>query len=109
MMARIVLLLAVPALAAAAPAWAETRPVPPNSLPPPPQVEACVPCHGVDGIARDEEVPHLAGQNFVYLYNQLRAFHTGQRKHKEMNYMSRHLSPDEMESIAQYFAALPRI
>ncbi|MFO1149295.1 MAG: cytochrome c [Alsobacter sp.] len=74
----------------------------------PPQIEACAPCHGIDGIARDVEVPHLAGQNVVYLLNQLRAFHNGQRKHKEMNYMSRRMTEQEMESLADYYAALPR-
>jgi cytochrome c553 len=77
-------------------------------LHPPAHIEACAPCHGVDGIARDVEVPHLAGQNVVYLYNQLRAFRSGQRKHKEMNYMSRSLTAGEMESLADYFASLPR-
>lgn len=71
-------------------------------------VKSCAPCHGVDGIARDVEVPHLAGQNFVYLYNQLRAFRSGKRTHKEMRYMARHLTEGEMEALATYFAALPR-
>ncbi|MHB2170121.1 c-type cytochrome [Alsobacter sp. R-9] len=80
-----------------------------SALPPaPPNVEACAPCHGLDGIAKDVEVPHLAGQNVVYLYNQLRAFRTGKRPHKEMRYMSRHLSEAEMEALADYYAALPR-
>lgn len=72
-------------------------------------IEACAPCHGYDGIAKDVEVPHLAGQNVVYLYNQLRAFRTGERKHKEMRYMSRHLSAKELEAFAEYYASLPRI
>ncbi len=33
-------------------------------------VEHCAPCHGRDGIAPDSEVPHLAGQNERYLFNQ---------------------------------------
>ena len=71
-------------------------------------VEACAPCHGVDGIAKDVEVPHLAGQNVVYLYNQLKAFKSGKRPHKEMRYMSRHVSEAEMEALADYYASLPR-
>lgn len=71
-------------------------------------VEACAPCHGLDGIARDVEVPHLAGQNVVYLYNQLKAFKSGKRPHKEMRYMSRHITDAEMEALADYYAALPR-
>ncbi len=34
--------------------------------------------HGPDGIAKDSEVPHLAGQNERYLINQLMAFRSGQ-------------------------------
>jgi cytochrome c553 len=74
----------------------------------PVHVDACVPCHGEDGIARDVEVPHLAGQNVVYLYNQLKAFRSGKRPHKEMRYMSRDMSEQEIQALAEYYASLPR-
>jgi cytochrome c553 len=67
----------------------------------------CVPCHGLDGIGRDAEVPNLAGQNELYLLKQLKAFRTGRRAHQEMQYMSRHMTEDEMKSLAAYFASLP--
>jgi cytochrome c553 len=70
-------------------------------------VGGCVPCHGLDGIGRDAEIPNLAGQNEVYLYNQLKAFRAGRRPHQEMQYMSRHMTDDEMRSLAAYFATLP--
>jgi len=70
-------------------------------------VSGCVPCHGADGIAKFGEVPNLAGQNEPYLLKQLRAFHTGKREHKEMRYMSRNLTEEEMEAIAAYFSSLP--
>jgi cytochrome c553 len=70
-------------------------------------VAGCVPCHGADGIARDVEVPHLAGQNDVYLYNQLKAFKSGARKHPEMNYMSQRLSERDLRRMADYFSHLP--
>jgi cytochrome c553 len=70
-------------------------------------ITACVPCHGADGISRFGEVPNLAGQNQPYLLNQLHAFHTGKRPHKEMGYMSRNLTEEEMEAIADYFSRLP--
>lgn len=74
---------------------------------PPVLIAGCVPCHGADGISRFGEVPNLAGQNQPYLLNQLRAFHTGKRPHKEMGFMSRSLTEPEMEAIAAYFAGLP--
>ncbi len=38
----------------------------------------CMACHGDDGIAKDKDVPHLAGQNYDYLLNQMKAFQSGQ-------------------------------
>jgi cytochrome c553 len=70
-------------------------------------ISGCAPCHGVDGVARFGRVPNLAGQNQPYLLNQLRAFHTGKRAHKEMRYMSRNMTEAEMEAIAAYFSSLP--
>ncbi len=70
-------------------------------------VEDCAACHGLDGIARDTEVPHLAGQNERYLFNQMMAFRTGKRVHKEMRYMARHMSVEEIAALAAYYAALP--
>lgn len=70
-------------------------------------IEACAACHGDDGIARDTEVPHLAGQNERYLYNQMLAFRSGRRQHKEMRVMARDLSLEDIAAIAAYYAALP--
>lgn len=86
------------AVAASAPAWAEPR----RSA-----SEDCAACHGLDGIARDTEVPHLAGQNERYLFNQMMAFRSGKRAHKEMRYMARHMSVEEIAALAAYYAALP--
>ena len=72
-----------------------------------PFVGDCAPCHGDEGVAKDVEVPNLAGQRETYLYNQLVAFHNNKRKHKEMRLLSRDMSEAEMRAIAQYYAALP--
>jgi cytochrome c553 len=50
----------------------------------------------------------LAGQHEVYLYRQLNAFRSGERRHKEMRYMSKTLTDEEMRALAAYFASLPR-
>lgn len=73
----------------------------------PVSVGECAACHGEDGIARDVEVPHLAGQNERYLYNQMLAFRSGKRPHKEMRVMSRQMTNEEMAALAAYYAALP--
>lgn len=67
----------------------------------------CAACHGADGIARDREVPNLACQHDEYLYNQLRAFRSGKRPHKEMRYLGRRMNDQEMQIIADYYAGLP--
>ncbi len=70
-------------------------------------ISGCAPCHGIDGVSKDGEVPNLAGQNEPYLVNQLHAFHTGRREHKEMRYMSRKMTEDEIEALAAYYSSLP--
>jgi cytochrome c553 len=70
-------------------------------------LEGCVPCHGADGIARDSEVPHLAGQNELYLINQMRAFRSGNRVHPEMAYMMHDVDDGTIAALAAYFAELP--
>jgi cytochrome c553 len=68
----------------------------------------CAACHGVDGIAKSADVPHLAGQQELYLFNQIKAFRSGARPHKEMRFMSRQLSDAEMREIARHYAAMRR-
>lgn len=70
-------------------------------------VEGCAPCHGADGLARDAEVPHLAGQNELYLANQMRAFRSGERAQPEMHYMTANLDDAAIAALAAYFAGLP--
>lgn len=70
-------------------------------------IAECAYCHGDAGIAKDKDVPHLAGQQRDYLYNQLVAFRRGTRTHKEMRYMSRQVTEAEMRALADYYASLP--
>jgi cytochrome c553 len=69
-------------------------------------IAACAPCHGLDGIGHDAEIPNLAGQNEAYLLNQLRAFRDKRRRHKEMMFMGRKLDDAEMKILAAYYANL---
>lgn len=69
-------------------------------------VAQCAACHGTEGIAKDVEIPNLAGQHDRYLVTQLQNFRSGKRPHKEMRYMSRHLTDEEIEAVAQYYMQL---
>lgn len=70
-------------------------------------IGGCTPCHGEDGFARSSDVPHLAGQNDVYLVNQLQAFRSGERAHPEMAYMTLELDDEDIAALAAYFSELP--
>ena len=70
-------------------------------------IAQCAACHGVDGVAKDVEIPNLAAQHDRYLYTQLQNFRSGKRPHKEMRYMSRQLTDDEMTAVAQYYSNMP--
>lgn len=81
-------------------------PVHAQTKPPRADLEQCARCHGDEGIARDTEVPNLAGQNEAYLVNQLRAFRSGTRRHPEMRFMSKTMTDAEIEAYAAYYTAL---
>src|SRR6476660_3067440 len=55
----------------------------------------CEPCHGEDGTGHDE-MPNIAGQHSIYLFNQFMAFRQGQRRHPEMRSLARELNDQEL-------------
>lgn len=88
--------------------WAAAQPCAAQERRPRDHISQCFSCHGEDGVAKEFDVPHLAGQQEAYLYNQIKAFRTGKRPHKEMKVMSREMTDREMHEIAAFFASLPR-
>jgi cytochrome c553 len=72
----------------------------------------CASCHGsqgngVEGNSPDLQVPKLAGQNPAYLYWQLWAFKTGNRKSDVMSGIVAALSDDDLADVASFFARQP--
>lgn len=65
----------------------------------------CFNCHGEDGHSRTPETPNIAGQNAVYLHEQIRKFVAGERRNAFMEGLMRALSEDERVNVAIYFAA----
>lgn len=65
----------------------------------------CAACHGSNGIATNTSYPNLAGQNYEYLLQQLKAFKSGQRKNPMMHGMVNGLSLKQMKDIAAYYAS----
>ncbi|HJV24878.1 MAG TPA: c-type cytochrome [Aromatoleum sp.] len=64
----------------------------------------CANCHGESGASRYPEVPNLAGQNPVYVANQISAFVSGKRRNEFMQGLMKVLSDREKAAIAVYFA-----
>lgn len=71
------------------------------------RVQACTSCHGDQGrAAPDGYYPRIAGKPAGYLYNQLKHFQSGQRRHALMAWMVDPLSDAYLWEIAQHFATL---
>ena len=73
---------------------------------PPAIVSVCAPCHGIDGTGGDVEKPNLAGQNSIYIREQLLAFRSGKRNHPEMKTISRDLTNREIDELVIYYSTL---
>ena len=67
----------------------------------------CAGCHGADGNALLPIYPNLAGQNWRYIYIQLKDFKEGRRHNDIMSPLAASLSREDMINIANYFAAQP--
>jgi hypothetical protein len=57
----------------------------------------CAVCHGLDGIAKLPDAPHLAAENVEYLMRQLKAFKSGERKHEQMSIIAQGMSDEQMD------------
>ena len=68
----------------------------------PPQAEICDACHGPNGNAVNPENPNLAGQNWRYLYIQLKDFNEGRRTDPIMTPISKVLSREEMIALGNW-------
>lgn len=68
--------------------------------------EACVACHGSDGLSQMEDAPHLAGESVMYIDTQLKAFRTGKRTHDIMSEIAAGLSDEDIRTLAEWYAAV---
>lgn len=66
----------------------------------------CASCHGVDGIAVEQDAPHLAGETNIYIETQLKAFKYGKRTHEIMTEIAAELTDTEMRELANWYAAV---
>ncbi|MDP2620518.1 MAG: cytochrome c4 [Hyphomicrobiales bacterium] len=68
------------------------------------RVELCATCHGADGRPVLEEAPIIWGQEYFYVYTQLRDYQARRRASETMQPVVADLSRDEMKALAQYFS-----
>ena len=69
----------------------------------------CANCHGEGGNSVKPDIPNLAGQNPVYLIEQMRLFSEGKRRFEFMEGMIKAMSPDEKVGAMLFYAAQPVI
>jgi cytochrome c553 len=65
----------------------------------------CAACHGPNGNSVNPEWPRLAGQNAVYIAEQLRLFRAGVRNNPVMKPLAAALSDQDIDDIAVYYEA----
>ena len=64
----------------------------------------CSVCHGKNGIARDPEVPNLAGQSAFYLQKILKDFRSGVREDRRMSLVTKPLSDEDIADLAAWYS-----
>ncbi len=70
---------------------------------------ACITCHGVDGRGNGAGTPRLAGLDRGYMVSQLEAYSSGRRRHPEMEWIARKLSPAQHDAVSAYYAGMPYV
>jgi cytochrome c553 len=58
----------------------------------------CQTCHGMDGMSKLPEAPHLAGQNPIYLVRALNDYKSGARIGQ--------LTPEDINDLAAYYSSI---
>jgi cytochrome c553 len=66
----------------------------------------CQTCHGLDGLSKLPEAPHLAGQPERYLIKSLDEYRTGARQNEMMSIVAKTLSDQDVADLAAYYATI---
>ncbi len=69
----------------------------------------CMSCHGPNGEGNDAGAfPYIAGMNENYLYRQMKAYQTGDRKNPVMAMNVDNFNDQQLQDIAAYYASLEK-
>ena len=66
----------------------------------------CAGCHGIDGVAKRPDVPHIAGESEIYLKSQLQAFRSGERHHEQMSIIAQGLDDADIEHLIAWYSSI---
>ena len=67
-------------------------------------LETCATCHGEKGLPKEDNIPILAGQEFYYIYVQLKDIKKGMRKSEVMEPFVEELDKTTLMALAKYFS-----
>ena len=67
-------------------------------------LEICAGCHGAHGVPISEDIPILWGQQFYYLYVQMKDYKSGLRANETMQPTVEGFTRDQMKTLATYFS-----
>ena len=67
-------------------------------------VATCAECHGEDGVPKEAEFPIIWGQQFFYIYTQLKDYAAGRRAGEIMSPIASQYTREQQSAIAEHFA-----
>jgi cytochrome c553 len=70
------------------------------------KAQMCAVCHGLDGVSKNPDSPHLSGQLESYLVRSLKAYKTGERQNQQMSVVASGLSDEDIADLAAYYASI---
>src|SRR5262245_17503191 len=68
------------------------------------RLQVCQGCHGETGMPQQPDTPIIAGQNYYFLYVQLKDYQAGRRANEIMQGIAADLSKEEMQALARHFS-----
>ena len=69
------------------------------------KTSACVSCHGLNGKSNNPKVPHLKGQQKMYLIKALKDYRDKKRDDAMMNMVTGKLSDADIDDIAAFYSS----